>query len=107
MNLENNRFTRRELVKGAAVAAVTGGSLVISSEATIPAAAATVTADETIETQIVVVGSGLPISSILSGGSQKALTPGYCPSALPGLTPGYFLAAAPGLSFFYIVSAEY
>jgi fumarate reductase flavoprotein subunit len=65
MNLENNRFTRRELVKGAAVAAVTGGSLIISSEAT--TAAATVNADETIETQIVVVGSGL-------GGMSAAIT---------------------------------
>jgi fumarate reductase flavoprotein subunit len=69
MEPAKNGLTRREFVKGAAVtvAAVTGGSLMISSELITPAAAATLNADETVETQIVVVGSGL-------GGMAAAIT---------------------------------
>ena len=69
MKLAKNGLTRREFVKGAAVtvAAVTGGSLMISGEVIAPAAAAALNADDTVETQIVVVGSGL-------GGMAAAIT---------------------------------
>lgn len=71
MDPEKNGLTRRDFVKGAAatVTAITGGGALISSEliSPAPASAAPVTADETIETQIVVVGSGL-------GGFVSAMT---------------------------------
>lgn len=70
MDPENKILTRREFVKGAsaAVAAVTG-SILIPNGAIAPASAeaANHAPDETIETQIVVVGSGL-------GGFSAAIT---------------------------------
>ena len=74
MDLEKNSLSRRDFVKGAAatVMAVTGGGILageaiaaVQTEAA--AKAANIAADETIETQIVVVGSGL-------GGFSAAMT---------------------------------
>jgi fumarate reductase flavoprotein subunit len=71
MDQAKSGLTRREFVKGAsaAVAAITGGNILLSGNAIAPASAeaAIQAPNETVEAQIVVVGSGL-------GGFSAAIT---------------------------------